>query len=209
MKTIMERTKQVKIMKRIFTLIIGLVLILAFTVSAHATLMDMGNGTIYDTDLNLTWLKDAGMGGVKTWSDAVNWADNLVYAGFSDWRLPTTDPDCGVGYNCTGSEMGHLHYTELGNPAAGGLIYTSPFSNLQPFGYWSGTEDASNPNYMAWFFNFFLGHQDAPSKDGLFYAWAVRSNVSPLSAVSVPEPGTLMLLGSGLAGIVAWRKRLE
>ncbi len=194
-------------MKRIFTLIIGLVLLLGLTVSAHATLMDMSNGTIYDTDMNITWLKDAGMGGVKTWSDAVNWADNLVYAGFSDWRLPTTDSACGIDYNCTGSEMGYLYYTELGNSAGGTLSNTTPFSNLQSSAYWSGTEYVPNLT-DAWYSSFSIGYQGAYNKDGGLYSWAVRSdNLSPFSASSVPEPGTLMLLGSGLAGIVAWRKR--
>ena len=196
-------------MKRLFMLIISLVLIFGLTVSAQAALTDMGNGTIYDTDLKLTWLKDAGMGGVKTWSDAVNWADTLVYAGFSDWRLPTADPGCGIDYYCTAGELGHLYYTELLNPAGGPLNNTGPFSNLQDSNYWSGTDYASDPN-VALDLDFSIGYQRAINKDGRLYSWAVRSdNESPINSDSVPEPGTLMLLGSGLAGIVVWRKRQE
>lgn len=191
--------------KRIVPLILSMVLTFGLTVSAGAASVDI----IYDPDTGLTWLKDAGMGGMKNWSEAVNWANDLVYAGYSDWQLPTSDSICGTGYNCTESEMGHIYYTELGNLAAGGLSYTGPFSNLQPSGYWSGTVDASNPDYKAWIFNFFLGYQDVSSKDALFYAWAVRSDASSslLRTTSVPEPGTIVLLGSGLAGIVVLRKR--
>jgi hypothetical protein len=71
-----------------------------------------------------------------TWSSAVAWAAGLTFAGHSDWRLPFTaqpDPSCSsvdgygenYGYNCTGSEMGHLGNVEgvsTGSP--------SPFFNI-------------------------------------------------------------------------------
>jgi len=77
--------------------------LLAGAVSAQATLINRGGGTIYDTELNITWLQNwnqgAGSGyddtyglggtGLMTWDNARAWADNLVWGGFSDWRLPT------------------------------------------------------------------------------------------------------------------------
>jgi len=146
-------------MKRPFV-ILGSVIILALASSstAHAVLIDRGYGLIYDTELNITWLQDAnyartqGLGGTDpafplgqfTWAEAMAWADNLVYAGYSDWRLPTTlvpDLSCAffesTGYNCTGSEMGHLYYIDgirTGN--------SGPFFNvgLSDYYYWSSTE---------------------------------------------------------------------
>ena len=53
-----------------------------FVTVAKADLVDMGDGTIYDTDTGLSWLRDAGMGGLRTWADANNWADGLVLCGF-------------------------------------------------------------------------------------------------------------------------------
>jgi sugar lactone lactonase YvrE len=38
---------------------------------------------------------------------------------------------------------------------------------------------------------------------------AGTTDISRLSSSAVPEPGTLMLLGSGMAGLVAFRKRFE
>jgi hypothetical protein len=78
-------------------------------------LINRGGGMIYDTTANITWLADMnyaytsgyvasgvapGSAGENTiwtdgrmsWAAAKNWADNLVYGGFSDWRLPTVNP---------------------------------------------------------------------------------------------------------------------
>jgi hypothetical protein len=60
----------------------------------------------YDTDLDITWLRNANVNGPMTWADAVAWADGYSFGGYDDWRLPTTaDAPC-TGPNCTGSENG-------------------------------------------------------------------------------------------------------
>src|SRR3990172_8730734 len=108
-------------MKRFYVFLMTLVLVFGISVSAHAILTDMGDGTIYDDDLQLSWLQNANTNGLMIWSAANTWADNLVFAGFDNWRLPTAlnQDDSGpcISFGCTGSEMGHLFYTELGNLA--------------------------------------------------------------------------------------------
>ena len=45
---------------------------------------------VTDTKTNLMWQDDASVKTTKkTWSEAVSYCDNLSFAGFSDWRLPS------------------------------------------------------------------------------------------------------------------------
>jgi hypothetical protein len=65
--------------------------------------------------------------GRMTWLGATAWVDQLDFGGIIDWRLPDTlqpDTSCDLqgapgsrGFNCTGSELGHLFYNELGGTA--------------------------------------------------------------------------------------------
>ncbi len=93
----------------------------------------------------------------------------LGYLGTNDWRLPTVtdtgtsgcdfgywNTDCGFNVGLATGEMARMFY--LGNTAAYNpsgveqpcasadpnycLTNTGPFSNLQPYYYWSGTEYA-------------------------------------------------------------------
>jgi hypothetical protein len=48
-----------------------------------------GNGTITDNATGLMWMQDDNGTGVL-WKDALSYAENLTYAGYSDWRLPDT-----------------------------------------------------------------------------------------------------------------------
>lgn len=87
----------------------------------------------HDTELNVTWLRDANMIGWRDWDSARNWADALVIGHFNDWRLPglldTGAPGCNFAYGGTDcgfnvqtkdneivySEIAHLWYVTLGN----------------------------------------------------------------------------------------------
>jgi hypothetical protein len=83
---------------------LGLMAGLLVAGKSQAILIDRGGGLIYDDVLNVTWTQDAnlcetlnncipGPGGQMTWDNANTWAANLVFGGFSDWRLPNMDVD--------------------------------------------------------------------------------------------------------------------
>ena len=48
-----------------------------------------GNGTITDNATGLMWMQNDNGTGIL-WKDALSYAENLTYAGYSDWRLPDT-----------------------------------------------------------------------------------------------------------------------
>ena len=186
------------------------------------------SGTEFDSTPNTV-----GSTGLVTWDNANAWIAGMNaanYLGFSDWRLPTlVDPDASCtsdqegttpvagtasGFNCTGSEMGHLIYLELGGTPGSDLISTADpvglakFTNLPPgisHDAWS-LEYALSAVVFAWSFEFSNGQQHTSAKVNSLFAMAVRDgDVGGIEEVpSVPSLNSLGLavLGLGLAGLM-------
>lgn len=204
--------------------------LLAISVSSvNAALIDRGNGLIYDTDLDITWLQDANYAmtsgydddGLMTFNIAKSWANQLDYAGFTEWRLATVeqnDPTCGqdgigyrYGYNCSGGEYGHLFYNELGGIALQHITTSSDpdvslFTNIMDGNYWADTYMAS-VSFDQWYgtFNFDHGEQNTETVGTLNYAWAVHDG--DIGASVVPVPTAIWLFGSGLVGLLTAARR--
>lgn len=169
-----------------------------------------GGSYIYDNG-GMTW------GGALKWIDAMN-ATN--YLGYNDWRLPITlqpDASCtfqsgdgieSYGPNCSGSELGHLFYIELGGTATQSIT-TSHNANLTLFknvldgNYWSSTEYFRRPDSDAWVFGYWNGGQNPIFKDNGFSSWAVRTG----DVAAVPIPAAFWLFGSGLAALLGASRR--
>ncbi len=206
-------------MKSLFCLL-SISFVLALSGPVNAELIDNKGGLIYDTNLNITWFQ-LSTNTNMTWDETMSWATGLTVGGVSGWRLPSALNKDGtgpcLGYNCTSSEMGHLFYNELGNSSSAGLQNKGPFTNLQPYYYW--TENQYPYFNYAWFFNFGDGSQNANYKglDGYTtngYGLAVHDgdvlgNGIVLPSAPVPIPGSIFLLISGVTILTAVRRKLR
>jgi hypothetical protein len=147
-----------KKINRILISLMTTLLVFGLAISSHAILIDRGGGMIYSTDMNVTWLQDAKYArtsgydadGQMNWYEAMEWAQNLSYGGYDDWRLPTFDFDGNHQRDdaTLQHEMAYLVFTELGNndDDVGLPLNYGPFINIRYdySEYWSSLEIPPN-----------------------------------------------------------------
>lgn len=218
-----------------FKYLLPLVFAIVFTwisISAsYAALIDRGSfayddgagntgfvNLIYDDDFDITWVSDGNFAqttgfdadGLMNWSTSVAWAGGLTIGGFTDWRLPTALNQDGTGpcsgSNCTGSEMGHLFYNELGGTAGNPVSSSGDpdlglFPNLHDVNqaYWSST---TSPFNTAKDFRFQNGDQGQSSKPGSIFALAVRDGdvLAQVSSINIGNGATVNIGDGSLTG---------
>ena len=162
---------------------------------------------LYDTDLNITWLRNANAGagssfddgfsptdGLMTWANANNWANTLTVGSYSGWRLPTMvdtgapgcdfsysgGTDCGYNVQTATSEMAHLYYVSLGN-----LPYCPPGDTTcagGPQAGWGLTNVGNFQNLQPYYY--WSGTEYAPTLDGAWFFDTSAARATTLSKMS-------------------------
>ena len=117
--------------------------------------IDQNNGTVLDIKNNLIWIQSS-LDQKMTWIDAIDYAKNLNFAGYQDWRLPTKE------------ELQEFAKIIVNNKELSCLLFEYIASS-----YWSSTTNASYSNY-AWGVNFGNGYVNNGSKTSLMYVRCVR-----------------------------------
>lgn len=192
-----------------------LVIVLGILTQVHASLVVLGtdssgNQLIYDTDLNITWYDFTHA--AVTWANQDAWASDLsVTFGtltYTDWRLPTTlvpDSNCteaqSTGYDCTGSEFGHLWYSELGGTQGVPLTSTGVFLNLEQTFYWAdGIGEPSSNQYAFETGNISggAGYQHIFTKS--FSGGKAMAVMDGMAVVPEPISSTLFIVGGAILG---------
>lgn len=198
-------------------------LLLTFATPARAELINLGNGMIYDTVQDLTWLQDLNFvqhsgfdaDGRLTYDQAEAYVSGLTFGGYDDWRLPQSRNN--LLESQSDDEVTDLMNQLGGHPRinSSGLWsgYTMPTS-LSPFVgtfwfVWVAPVPGSEPclpslahcySWMGWTTVDQSAYHWSADEPGPT-AWAVRDGPS-----RVPEPSTWLLVGLGLIGLVRSRR---
>lgn len=217
-----------RIIKSCVTTVAGLLML---STGANAALFDRGNGLIYDNVLDITWLQDMNYSRTSGYDDtgsmyrstAQFWVENLDYAGYSDWRLPSavligsdefsSDGSTDIGFNNHRSELGHLYYVDLLNSSENGFTNSSfidgltheskSFLNLSDAAYWL-LEDGSTGIGML--FDNWDGLQfRSHNGDDRATVIAVRDG----DVAAVPVPAAFWLLSSGLFALAGFGRKVN
>jgi hypothetical protein len=108
-----------------------------------------GYVTMSDKNTGRMWLFRADICWKNPWAAAVEYCNNLTYAGYSDWRLPSDD--------ALAEQFSQKRF----------------FTGVQKDYYWAGAFRAKNSDY-AWTVHMGSGNVEDNYKAGKAYVWPVR-----------------------------------
>ena len=118
--------------------------------------LDRGDGTVYECESDLVWLKRANCSGSKKWDSAKSWAANLAdgACGLSDgssagdWRLPTKAEWQGMFDDAAAA--GCTNGPRVANTTGTGCwTEGDPFSGIGTLGYWTSERPRSSRAWEA------------------------------------------------------------
>lgn len=130
--------------------------------------VDNGDGTVTDKLTGLMWTKDADFaGGTRAWNAAVDFCENLDFAGYTDWRLPNL------------RELWSLINAGWFDPALSDTSGTGQWSENDPFinvvsgFYWTSTTSPPDTS-IAWRLTLQTGGTRRSNKLYSYPVWPVR-----------------------------------
>ncbi|MCX5885086.1 MAG: DUF1566 domain-containing protein [Proteobacteria bacterium] len=155
---------------------------------------DNTDGTMTDNLTGLMWTKNANLpGGTTDWQQALDYANNLTLADYSDWRLPNVN------------ELESLINANEAHPST--WLNAQGFTNVQVGYYdyyWSSTTGASSSAYalIVIISNGDVSYDSKSSYD--YYVWPVRSGQCgslDQSVICLPKTGQTQCYDTSGGGI--------
>ncbi len=143
----------------------------------NARFTDNSDGTVTDNLTGLIWMKNANAFGAQNWYDALNISNNLAdgqggltdHSIAGDWRLPNINELI---------SLTHYGYSSPPLPNTAGTdqwIDGDPFTNVQPWNYWTSTTRKNSNGGSAWCVTFTNGYSLGSTKSNFLYVWCVRA----------------------------------